>query len=851
MFVRKFLIILAFLVLLSCRTEKKDLIQRFLIVDNWSFCQEGDTTFFPASIPGTIHTDLFRNKIIEDPYYGCNEEALQWIGECNWIYKTEFVVDKSLLSKTKIFLVFEGLDTFSEVFLNGENVLVSNNMHRKWTVDCKDFLVIGKNTLEVRFISALSKAAEDSISLGYKIPGGKWAFSRKAAYHFGWDWGPKFITSGIFKPVYIESWDYHRPGDFYVFTKEIGEESANIRLLYQIESEITEKAVVKISDTNTGEVFTKQKVDLAPGNNEYVIDFIVKNPAIWWSNGLGEPNIYELSIELHTESGYSYIKELPFGIRTLKAVLEDDEIGQALYIELNGQKVYAKGANYIPQNSFITEVTKQNYQDIINLAVESNMNMIRVWGGGIYENDIFYELCNRNGIMVWQDFMFACSMYPGNDDFVENVTQEATQQVKRLRNHSNIALWCGNNEVDEGWHNWGWQKSYSISSGDSAIIWEGYKKVFHQLLPDIVNEIDPQRFYLSTSPLYGWGRAKSMTHGSSHYWGVWWGLQPAEMYLEKVPRFMSEFGLQALPTLSTIRSFQNAEDDYLFSPSLNCHQKHPTGFENIAKYLNMESLKANNLEELIYYSQIVQAKGIGLAIEAQRRAKPYCMGTLYWQLNDCWPVVSWSGTDFFGNWKALQYRIRDLFDDVMVSIVDNKEILEAYVVSDRLEDSNGKFIISIVDFFGNRKDVFSEDLVLKANSSKSILSEKLDKIFSGVNMNEVMVEAVFIDESGKRYINQKFFAKLGNVKLYKPNIKHKVAPTEGGFIVTLNSDIFAAYVQLYLSEDNAHFDKNFFHLFPNEEIVVFCKSDLSLRDFLKQLKIFCLNNNQTIDYEAN
>ena len=355
------------------------------------------------------------------------------------------------------------------------------------------------------------------------------------------------------------------------------------------------------------------------GINNINTNFSIKNPKLWWTNGLGEPHIYDLQVELITESGYSHTQTIPIGLRTLRTIFKDDEHGKALYFELNGTPVYMKGANYIPQHSFVPEVTESDYQRVIQTAKESNMNMLRVWGGGVYEDDVFYELCNRNGILVWQDFMFACSMYPTDSLFAENVKQEAIYQVKRLRKHSNIALWCGNNEVDEAWHNWGWQKSHKLSKADSTTIWDGYKNIFHNILSKVVEEFDPQRFYLSTSPLYGWGREKSMTHGSAHYWGVWWDVQPIEMYLQKVPRFMSEFGLQAMPTLATIRQFQDESEEYLFSPSLKCHQKHPTGYQTIDAYLENEGLYAETVEQFIYLSQLVQAKGIGLAIEAQRR----------------------------------------------------------------------------------------------------------------------------------------------------------------------------------------------------------------------------------------
>jgi beta-mannosidase len=831
------LVVVMFLAISSCTNERpKTLVEKIPLTSNWIFREKGEPDWFPANVPGTIHTDLLNNREIPDPFHGCNEKGLQWIGERDWIYKTQFKVDSNLLANNNINLVFEGLDTYAKVLLNGQTILHANNMHRKWEVDCKELLKIGNNVLEVHFQSALNKFIEDSLALGYPLPGGRWNFARKAAYHFGWDWGPRFITAGIHKPVYLETWNEHRPTDFHIYTKSIDEQAATIGLTYWVESSIDENASIRITDSKTNKVLTNQTINLQSDNHNYCIEFSIRNPKLWWSNGLGEPHVYDLQIELITESGYIHTKEIPFGIRTLRTVLEDDEHGQALYVELNGVKVFLKGANYIPQHSFITEVTHQNYQDIIDLAVESNMNMLRVWGGGVYEKDIFYELCNRNGIMVWQDFMFACAMYPGDDDYVENVSQEAIQHVKRLRNHSNIALWCGNNEVDEGWHNWGWQKAHSISKKDSATIWDGYKRVFHEVLPNAVKEHDPQRFYLSTSPLYGWGREKSMTHGSSHYWGVWWGVQPAEMYLVKIPRLMSEFGLQAMPTLSTIRAFQEEEEDYLFSPSLKCHQKHPTGYENINAYLEMENLRAETLEELIYKSQLVQAKGIGLAIEAHRRAMPYCMGTLYWQLNDCWPVTSWSGTDVFGNWKALQYRVRDLYADILVSAIDYKNQFEVHLISDKLIDTEGVLEINAIDFDGNRKTLFTKEINAKANTSLPIISENSDSFFENIDNKRIMLEAKFTDGNGKQYVNRKFLVPLGMLELPTANIETKIESANGGYNITLTSNTFAAHVQLYLINSLAKFSDNFMHILPNEEVTVFCKTDLSIETFKEQLK---------------
>ncbi|MDD4672779.1 MAG: glycoside hydrolase family 2 protein [Bacteroidales bacterium] len=835
-------VLVFFSLIISCKPEKSSLVEQYDLSSNWIFRDKSEAEWYPANIPGTIHTDLQDNRIIPDPFYGCNEQNLQWIGERSWIYKTQFYVDSATLSKKNIRLVFEGLDTYADVLLNGEKILQANNMHRRWEVSCTSKLVFGNNTLEVELASAIEQIKRDSAALGYPLPGGQWAFVRKAAYHFGWDWGPRFVTAGIYKPVYLEAWDSHRPTDFYINTKAIANSSASLELNAQVESSVTEKAIIKITDSNTGKQLHKEQVSLLSGINNISTKFSIKNPKLWWTNGLGEPHIYDLQVELITESGNSYTQTIPLGIRTIRTILKDDEHGKALYIELNGTPIYMKGGNYIPQHSFVTEVTKTDYQRVVQTAKESNMNMLRVWGGGVYENDIFYELCNRSGILVWQDFMFACSMYPTDSMFAENVKQEAIYQVKRLRKHSNIALWCGNNEVDEAWHNWGWQKSHKLSKADSTTIWDGYKNIFHNILQEVVKEFDPQRFYLSTSPLYGWGREKSMTHGSAHYWGVWWGIQPIEMYLHKVPRFMGEFGLQAMPTLVTIRQFRDENDEYLFSPSLKCHQKHPTGYETIDAYLEKEGLYAETVEEFIYLSQLVQAKGIGLAIEAQRRAKPYCMGSLYWQLNDCWPVTSWSSTDYFGNWKTLQYRVRELYDDILVSVIEYKEVFEVFVVSDRLTDTKGNITINTIDSLGKRENIFSKSMHIEANSSLQIISESADGFFKNIDKSSTLIEAIYTDAKGKEYANRKFLVPLGKIKLPKTSIKHSVKLVDGGYNITLTSDTLAAYVQLYLTNSNANFSNNFIHIYPNKEVVIFCKTDITINQLEEQLRVVCLNN---------
>jgi beta-mannosidase len=345
----------------------------------------------------------------------------------------------------------------------------------------------------------------------------------------------------------------------------------------------------------------------------------------------------------------------------VKLIQEKDSIGQSFYFTVNGKPTFIKGANWVPADVFLPRITKDKYRKLLVAAKDANFNMLRVWGGGIYEDDYFYDLCDSLNIMVWQDFMFAGAMYPGDEKFVENVKQEAIDNIKRLQHHKSIVLWCGNNEIDEAWHNWGWQKQFNISPSDSAKLWNDYQKLFHELLPALVKEYDGTRPYIASSPLNGWGRQQSMTHGDSHYWGVWWGLEPIEKYKEKVPRFMSEYGMQAMPSFETIKQFSLPQDWDTSSPAMKVHQKHPTGYKTLNTYLQQNNLPATTFNQFISATQEVQSRAMETAITAHINAAPRCMGTMFWQFNDCWPVTSWSVIDFYGRKKKAYYTVQKLY----------------------------------------------------------------------------------------------------------------------------------------------------------------------------------------------
>jgi beta-mannosidase len=574
---KKLTILFTILYLGFCHHATAQLISQ-KIDQHWRFRQEKAAKWYPAKIPGEVHVDLLSNKLIPDPFYRDQEKKVQWVEQANWEYQTTFTVGQSLFGQKHINLVFDGLDTYATVYLNGKLILKADNMFREWKVEVKKMIKQKDNKLVVHFRSAqhtvdsLAKAA-----LPYLIPDNPRAYVRKAQFHFGWDWGPKLTTCGIWKSVRLEGY----------------------------------------------EQLPKEKPFVAPVN----VDLVQKQ----------------------------------------------DARGSSFYFSIDQKPVYMKGANYIPADAFVTRMNKNDYRKILMMAKDANMNMLRVWGGGIYESDDFYDLCDSLGIYVWQDFMFAGAMVPGDKAFFDNVKEEVKCQVKRLRHHKSIVLWCGNNEVDEAFNRWGWQKQFKIPPSDSAKLWNDYTRLFRDSIPKWIKEVDASRPYISSSPKFGWGVDASFTEGDSHYWGVWWGGEDFEVFENKTGRFVSEYGMQAMPNYSSVLAFTKPEDRYLFSDVIRSHQKAGDGFKKLNLYLKnymIDSAKINQLsvENYTYLTQCVQYYGFKNMIAIQRSKAPYNMGTLLWQLNDCWPVASWSITDYYDRApKAAWYAVKEAYrDDIKI-----------------------------------------------------------------------------------------------------------------------------------------------------------------------------------------
>ncbi|WP_298756560.1 glycoside hydrolase family 2 protein [uncultured Psychroserpens sp.] len=819
------ILVITVLMLMSCQ-PKHDVPVVIDLHSNWSFKAVNDSLWNTASVPGNVHSDLLNNKRIEHPFIGANEDSLQWISDTDWEYKTSFSVAKETLNKKHLSLNFKGLDTYASVFLNDSLILKKNNAFREFSVDVKSILA-SENNLRIVFERTSISEEHDKEKLNYQLPEGHRIFTRKAQFQYGWDWGPKLNTTGIWRPVTLNAWN-----DFKLESIQVThQKSANS--ITKLFLDIKKISSVELDKNLAYEIYINDELyktseDVFKGYS-WTTQVDIKNPNLWWPHNLGDPYLYDIKVVV--KNGNSILDSISTkkGIRTVELVTEKDSHGESFYFKVNGIAVYMKGANYIPQNSMQNQVTDAHYEKLLDDVVDANMNMLRVWGGGIYENDIFYDLCDEKGILVWQDFMFACAMYPGDKAFLENIQLEATQNVKRLRNHASIVLWCGNNENSEGWHRWGWQANRSDEEKED--IWNNYLKVFDSILPNTVKGLTDIPYWES-SPKYGRGNPKYKTEGDAHDWWIWHDAYPFEHLEKNVPRFMSEFGFQSFPSYEAIRYINQSDTINITSESFKNHQKHVRGFQLIDEYMQRDFPVPTNAEDYVYVSQLLQAYGITKGIEAHRRARPYNMGTLYWQLNDCWPAVSWSSIDYFGNWKALHYHAKKSFDNIIVSTSVENNNLKTYLINDGLKqiDVHNEFQM-IFNFDGDM--LWSHNFDATLYNTSSILINELDLKGLDIDYEDVYVLTTLNDKS---YIS--YLAKPKDLKLKKAPVNQTIAKTQKGFKIFLHSTTLQKNIFLQ-TNNKGHFSDNYFDLKPGEILEIEFETDA---EHLDGLKIKTLND---------
>ncbi len=826
--------------------------QRRLLDGPWSFHKVTPRNapadpWLPATVPGCVHTDLYASGKIGDPFFRLNEKDQQWIDRESWEYRTILRADPATLAHARVELVFAGLDTFAEVFVNGQTVLFADNMFRSWRADVKAALHPGDNVVVVRFRSPIEQVQGAYRHLGYQLPAANdqaqemvsmWA--RKAPYHYGWDWGPRFVTSGIWRPAALETWDEARIDDVQLFQSRLDAAVAELTAKVRVVAASAGRARLTVGIAG-GAPLAQIDVDLAPGVNERALSLRIERPELWWPNGLGPQRLYTLDTTLANSAGQVRdTRQTRIGLRNLEVVHQRDALGKSFFVKVNGAPVFMKGANWIPADSFVPRVTADRYRFLLQSAADAHMNMVRVWGGGIYEDDQFYALCDELGILVWQDFMFACSMYPGDDAFVGNVQKEAIENVRRLRNHPSLALWAGNNENEAAWKGWGWPAKFHLSRKAQDQISADYKRMFHQILPGIVAAEDPGRFYTRSSPSANEDDvpANRKGWGDMHYWGVWHAEAPYPSYSDNISRFMSEYGFQSFPELASVARYTARDSDWdIGSPVMLSHQRHPRGNALIRTYMDRDFRRPKDFASFLYVGQVLQATVIKYAAEAHRRAMGRNWGSLYWQLDDCWPVASWSGIDYYGRWKALHYFARQFFAPVLVSPIeekgnDQKPVVNVWVVSDRRTDTPARLTVRLLDFQGRELWRKEQEVRLAANASQVYLSMPRSEALGAADPTRVVLVAELTEQGRPLARNLLWFAKTKDLTLAPPELRVDVAPASGGeggegdnagaLAVKVTAHALARAVYLTSgagaggAEIPGRFDDNFFDLLPGE-----------------------------------
>lgn len=819
--------------------------------DDWQFRQARLNNWYPATVPGTVHTDLMANRIIEDPYFRLNERGVQWVDKEDWIYETHFEAGADLLARERIELVFEGLDTYADVYLNDEKILTTDNMFRRWRTEVKRLLRPGENALKVYFHSPIKVDLPKYDSLPYRYEaindqsanGGLFdkrvsVFARKAGYHYGWDWGPRLVTSGIWRPVYLEGWNGIRISDVFYRQEEVTAERARVQVEVEIDA-VREQPRAVVTVTAPGEgIEASVTTPLRPGVNRVTVPLDIASPKRWWTRELGEPHLYEFRTSV-AAGDVSDSRTTRIGLRSLRLVREKVSDGTTFRFELNGEPLFAKGANYIPCDVFLPRVTRAVYEKTIDAAAAVNMNMLRVWGGGVYEDDVFYELCDERGILVWQDFMFACSIYPAEGAWLENVRLEAEDNIRRLRNHPSIAVWCGNNECNDAWFGWGWNARYTKQGHPEydKIIDTQFKRQYYEVLPEAVAAFSPGTPYHPSSPWSCYEGTSENSEGDTHFWKVWHSRAPIADYNTTRSRFFSEYGFQSFPEYASVLRFAPEERDWdIESEVMMAHQRGGS-FANmrIRQYLEDEYWHARDFRTFLYMSHVLQGDAIKTAIEAHRRDKPYCWGSLFWQHNDCWPVASWASRDWYGRWKAQHYFARPAFDDLLVSPCTANGRLEVFLVSDRRETVRGKLETTVLKMDGTVLSKNTRSVTLAPNAVRKVHSADIAGLLHGCSPGEAIVVTKFTT-GGRRYSNIGYFALQKELALPEADIRWSAEPTAEGYAVTLTSDRFVRAAWLSL-DGNEHFEDNYFDLLPGVGRTVGVSTKLSRDEFDRLLRI--------------
>jgi beta-mannosidase len=796
------------------------------LTDLWQFHRAGTVEWLPAKVPGSVHIDLLASGRIPDPFAADNEKRVQWVAESDWEYRYSFTCAPELLAEDQIFLVCDGLDTLATVSLNGQELGRTDNMFRQYRWDVKTLLRAhdAANDLQILFRSPVRHISEKNKvralpGVSQAIPGGP--YLRKAPCHFGWDWGPQLPPIGIWKDIRLEGFSGARLEQVHLRQHHAeGIVTVEARVAVERWSKSPWVAEMRISAPD-GEVLEGSAAIAASG--EATVNVQITRPQLWWPNGYGKQPLYQVQIALRRSDSSANtprdVRAFQIGLRTIELRQQDDQWGRSFTFVVNGIPIFAKGSNWIPADSFPTRISDDRLAGLIRSAVETHQNMLRVWGGGFYEEERFYDLCDRYGILVWQEFIFSCSIYPLDDpEFIENVRVESIQNIRRLRHRASLALWCGNNEMEWGWCDWGWNQA-GLQDMKAA-----YDRFFHHTLPEWCGKEDLDRPYWPSSPSSDtpFADPNGQKQGDAHYWDVWHGRKPFTAYRDQYPRFMSEFGFQALPPLSTIRTYANEDDWNMTSYIMEQHQKNASGNSLMVGQMLDTFRLPKDFSSLVYLSMVLQAEGMRYGVEHWRRHMDRVAGTLYWQLNDCWPVASWSSLDYYGRWKALHYAARRFYAPLMLSIEDKPPEQAIHLTNDLGVPWEGIVRWSLETLGG---DVLNSGEVpgkVAPRSSTQLCTLDFADRVSDDNRRERIFVAELWQGEQRIALQVANFVPTKHLSLTNPGVKVDLRCDQSELIVNLTSSSLARLLELSFEDADVVFSDNYFDLPAGRTIAVSC-----------------------------
>ena len=794
---------------------------RITLNGTWNWCDMESKEWHKGTVPGTVLTDMMDGGLIEDPYWRTNEYETRELSRRDYRYEREFEVPESFFREEEQCLVFEGLDTIADIYLNDELLLAVNDMHRTWRIDVKGKLK-AVNRLAVAFHSptAFIEKADREGDIFYASTGcmkGNGAL-RKAHYMFGWDWGPQLPDAGIFRNVYLSGFSTARLDDVRI-RQEHGAGGVKLSV---------ESSVRKLSESDTAGSGTLACKITAPDGTVIsvekelcindTIEALIEAPQLWWPNGYGAQPLYAVRVELRTSDSILDVWERTIGLRTVTVCTDADEWGNQFAFVVNGQKIFAMGANYIPEDNLLGHLSEERSERLIRDCARANFNCIRIWGGGYYPEDYVYDACDRYGILVWQDLMFACNVYNLNDEFEANILAETADNVKRIRHHACLGLWCGNNEMEWGWRDWGrlegHRPKYKVD----------YTKIFEMLLPRLVKQVDGQTYYWLSSPSSGgsFDDPNDFNRGDNHYWEVWHSNKPFTEYRDFYFRFCSEFGFQSFPGKKTLDSFSLPEDQNIFSEVMESHQKNGLANTKIFSYISGYYKYPKDMESIAYISQILQLKAIQYGVEHWRRNWGRCMGSIYWQLNDCWPVASWASVDYYGRWKALHYGARRFYSRFMATACEKEELstdIGYYIHNESFEERKAVLVVRLFDRDFHTLYETETEAVTGPFEVKQVLAMDFAPFLTEERMKKKAVAEYRLIEDG-RVVSRgtTLFVKPKYFEFQKPEYRISVTEREDVFCIHVDADTYVSYAELSMDEYDVIFEDNFFDITSEEGV---------------------------------